>query len=90
MASFCSTNVLKVRAQSYISFCGSQIDLLVGYPVPGQTTVYDESEIIDTDNIPLNGGYLLKVLCVSIDPYMRGRMNESKSYVVCCPPFSTC
>ncbi|KAI0826166.1 hypothetical protein BC629DRAFT_53513 [Irpex lacteus] len=52
-----------------------------GYPVPGQTTVYDESEIIDTDNIPLNGGYLLKVLCVSIDPYMRGRMNESKSYV---------
>ncbi|KAI0088197.1 hypothetical protein BDY19DRAFT_949522 [Irpex rosettiformis] len=51
------------------------------YPIPGKTTVYDESETIDLDNVPLNGGYLLKVLCVSLDPYMRGRMKDSKSYV---------
>ena len=54
----------------------------VDYPIPGKTTVYDESETLDVDNVPLNGGYLLKVLCLSIDPYMRGRMKDSNSYVV--------
>ena len=58
------------------------IQSFIDYPIPGKTTVYDESETIDLDNVPLNGGYLLKVLCVSIDPYMRGRMRDSKSYVV--------
>ncbi|KAI0701954.1 alcohol dehydrogenase [Cytidiella melzeri] len=51
-----------------------------GYPVPGQTTVYDDSESIDVDTVQLNGGYLLKTLCVSIDPYLRGRMRDAKSY----------
>ncbi|KAF8891569.1 hypothetical protein CPB84DRAFT_1711150 [Gymnopilus junonius] len=45
-----------------------------GYPEPGKTTVYDTTETIDLDTVPLNGGFLLKTLELSIDPYMRGRM----------------
>ncbi|EGN98193.1 hypothetical protein SERLA73DRAFT_138524, partial [Serpula lacrymans var. lacrymans S7.3] len=54
-----------------------------GYPIPGQTTVYDVSEKIDLDNVPLNGGFLLKTLVLSIDPYLRGRMRDSSlpSYI---------
>lgn len=33
---------------------------------------------------PLPGEVLVRNLCISVDPYMRGRMNDSKSYV---PPF---
>ena len=44
------------------------------YPEPGKHTVWDDSELIDLDTVPLNGGALLKVLVVSIDPYMRGKM----------------
>lgn len=58
-----------------------------GYPEPGKTTVYDESEKIDVDtvNIP-EGGFLVKTLYLSVDPYMRGRMRkpEVESYS---PPF---
>ncbi|KAG9128596.1 hypothetical protein FRC07_000029 [Ceratobasidium sp. 392] len=52
------------------------------YPVPGETTVYDTSEKIDLQTVPLNGGVLTKALYLSIDPYLRGRMREvtSKSY----------
>ncbi|KAJ6622524.1 hypothetical protein B0H10DRAFT_2013058 [Mycena sp. CBHHK59/15] len=58
-----------------------------GYPVPGETTVYDTTATIDLDNIPLNGGFLIKTLVLSVDPYMRGRMRapEVKSYS---PPFT--
>ncbi|EJF64325.1 NAD(P)-binding protein [Dichomitus squalens] len=58
-------------------------EIPTGYPVPGKTTIYDESETIDLDNVPLNGGVLVKILVLSIDPYMRGRMRspENKSYV---------
>ena len=54
------------------------------YPVPGKTVVYDDSQTIDLDNVPLNGGFLVKTLTLSIDPYMRGRMREPhiKSYAV--------
>lgn len=53
-----------------------------GYPEPGKTTVYDESQTIDIDNIPLHGGFLLKTLVLSIDPYLRGRMRAGDgSYV---------
>ena len=57
---------------------------VIGYPVPGKTTVYDESQTIDLDNVPLNGGVLVKTLVLSVDPYMRGRMRrpEIKSYSV--------
>jgi NADPH-dependent curcumin reductase CurA len=30
---------------------------------------------------PMEGEILLKTLYVSVDPYLRGRMNDSKSYV---------
>ncbi|KAJ7704783.1 hypothetical protein B0H17DRAFT_920808 [Mycena rosella] len=54
------------------------------YPVPGKTTVYDTTETIDLENVPLNGGLLIKVLILSVDPYMRGRLRapEVKSYMV--------
>ncbi|KAJ7200299.1 hypothetical protein GGX14DRAFT_572062 [Mycena pura] len=45
-----------------------------GYPIPGETTVYDTTQVIDIDTAPLLGGFLLKTLVLSVDPYMRGRM----------------
>ncbi|KAI0087955.1 alcohol dehydrogenase [Irpex rosettiformis] len=51
-----------------------------GYPIPGKTTVYDESETIDLENVPLDGGFLLKVLNVSVDPYLRGKMRVDSAY----------
>ncbi|KAJ7923769.1 hypothetical protein B0H13DRAFT_2654999 [Mycena leptocephala] len=57
------------------------------YPIPGKTTVYDTTETIDLENAPLNGGVLIKVLVLSIDPYMRGRLRapEIKSYMPAFP-----
>ncbi|KAJ2913881.1 hypothetical protein MD484_g6543, partial [Candolleomyces efflorescens] len=53
-----------------------------GFPEPGKTLVYDESEKIDVDAVNLDGGFLVKTLDLSVDPYMRGRMRspEVKSY----------
>jgi NADPH-dependent curcumin reductase CurA len=48
-----------------------------GYPEPGKTLVYDDANTIDLETVPLNGGFLLKTLVLSIDPYMRGRMSGS-------------
>src|ERR1035437_4574528 len=48
----------------------------VGKPVLGDFKFADES--IPS---PLEGEILLKTLYVSVDPYLRGRMNDSKSYV---------
>ncbi|TBU55126.1 NAD(P)-binding protein [Dichomitus squalens] len=53
-------------------------EIPTGYPVPGQTIVYDESETIDLDNVPLNGGILVKILALSIDPYLRRKMIDPK------------
>ena len=60
-----------------------------GFPEPGKTTVYDTSEKIDVEKVPLNGGLLIRVLELSIDPYMRNRMREPsiKSYLVECFSF---
>ncbi|KAJ6631871.1 alcohol dehydrogenase [Mycena sp. CBHHK59/15] len=57
------------------------------FPIPGETTIYDASQKIDPDTIPLNGGFLIKTLVLSVDPYMRGKMRlpEKKSYS---PPFT--
>lgn len=57
-----------------------------GYPEPGKTTIYDTSQSIDLEHVPLNGGILIQTLVLSADPYMRGRMRapEVKSYS---PPF---
>jgi len=54
--------------------------------------VYDDSQTIDIDNVPLHGGILLKTLVLSIDPYLRGLMVPSgHSYAVRrlpCPAWS--
>jgi len=57
------------------------------FPIPGETTVYDTSQTIDLEGAPLNGGFLIKTLVLSIDPYMRGKMRapEKKSYS---PPYT--
>ncbi|EKM57440.1 uncharacterized protein PHACADRAFT_206354 [Phanerochaete carnosa HHB-10118-sp] len=59
-------------------------DVPTGYPEPGKTTVYDESQTIDLDGVSLNGGVLVKILVISIDPYLRGKMRKpdpsNKSY----------
>ncbi|KAH9945462.1 NAD(P)-binding protein [Epithele typhae] len=46
-----------------------------GFPEPDKTVVYEESHTIDLDTVPLNGGVLAKLLVISADPYMRGRMR---------------
>ncbi|KAH7105218.1 alcohol dehydrogenase [Auriculariales sp. MPI-PUGE-AT-0066] len=51
--------------------------LAEGYPIPGETFATDNSGTIDLDNEALNGGVLLKTLSISIDPYLRGRMNAT-------------
>ncbi|EJD50376.1 NAD(P)-binding protein [Auricularia subglabra TFB-10046 SS5] len=51
-------------------------DVPAGYPVPGETLAIDKSEGIDLDHAPLAGGALVKVICISVDPYLRGRMRE--------------
>ncbi|KAJ7364504.1 alcohol dehydrogenase [Mycena albidolilacea] len=48
-----------------------------GFPIPGKTTVYDSSQKIVLGTVPLNGGFLIKTLVLSIDPYMRARMRMS-------------
>ena len=48
----------------------------VGKPVLGDFKISSES--IPS---PLEGEILLKTLYVSVDPYLRGRMNDSKSYI---------
>ncbi|KAJ8489817.1 hypothetical protein ONZ45_g13428 [Pleurotus djamor] len=48
-----------------------------GWPVPGETTVYDPSQTIDLDTIPLNGGFLVKTLYVSLDYWIYSRMVVS-------------
>ncbi|PBK87212.1 NAD(P)-binding protein [Armillaria gallica] len=57
-----------------------------GYPEPGKTTVYDTTQTIDLENVPLNGGILIKTLVLSVDPYLRGKMRDPsiESYS---PPF---
>ncbi len=60
-----------------------KVILLNKRPV-GKPTL-DDFKIV-TEEIPVvkNGEILLKTVYVSVDPYLRGRMNDSKSYV---PPF---
>ncbi|THH20465.1 hypothetical protein EW146_g910 [Bondarzewia mesenterica] len=53
-------------------------EIPLGYPEPGKTTVHDVSKMIDLENEPLNGGFLVKTLVLSIDPYLRGGMRDPK------------
>lgn len=50
----------------------------------GMPTVHNFKFITEDIPIPQKDMILLKTLYVSVDPYLRGRMNDSKSYV---PPF---
>lgn len=47
-----------------------------GYPVLGETIVF-KSSTIDLETAPLSGGVLVKVLYLSIDPYLRGKMRDA-------------
>jgi NADPH-dependent curcumin reductase CurA len=60
------------------------LHLETGYPEPGKTTIYDATQTIDLDNVPIDGGFIIKTLVLSIDPYFRARMRspEIKSYIV--------
>ncbi|KAJ7434418.1 hypothetical protein FB451DRAFT_951904, partial [Mycena latifolia] len=46
------------------------------FPVPGETTAYDTSETIDLEMEPLNGGFLINTLVLSISPSIRGTMRS--------------
>lgn len=47
----------------------------------GKPKLDDFKTINGETPIPLEGQILLKTIYVSVDPYLRGRMNDSKSYV---------
>ncbi|EJU01662.1 NADP-binding protein [Dacryopinax primogenitus] len=47
-----------------------------GYPDPVKNFQYDTSGSIDPDTIDLKGGFLMQTQFLSVDPYMRGRMDE--------------
>lgn len=50
---------------------------VLGYPDPERTLKYDDSRTIDLDNLQLAPDeYLIKVLVLSIDPFMRSRMRD--------------
>ncbi len=50
----------------------------------GLPKVSDFKIITEPDEKPAEGKLLLKARYVSVDPYLRGRMNDTKSYI---PPF---
>ncbi|KZV65434.1 NAD(P)-binding protein [Peniophora sp. CONT] len=43
---------------------------------PGVHVKYDDSATIDLDSIELSGGFLIKTLCLGIDPFMRTVMHS--------------
>lgn len=61
----------------------NKVILLKKRPV-GRPALSDFEFTSDAIPVPMTGHVLLKTLYVSVDPYLRGRMNDSKSYI---PPF---
>ena len=57
----------------------NNVILLNKRPV-GKPTLNDFKFTSEAIAVPLAGDVLLKTLYVSVDPYLRGRMNDSKSY----------
>jgi hypothetical protein len=57
--------------------CNSYADSLIE---PGKTLVYEASSVIDLENAPLNGGFLLKTLVLCIDFYMLPRMLKDSYF----------
>ncbi|KZO91022.1 NAD(P)-binding protein [Calocera viscosa TUFC12733] len=46
-----------------------------GFPDLSKDFQYEDSRTIDPDTVDLNGGFLTKTKFLSVDPYMRGRMD---------------
>ncbi|TFK65472.1 alcohol dehydrogenase [Pluteus cervinus] len=46
-----------------------------GFPGP-ETTLYDTSQTIDLEHVSLQGGFLVKILALSIEPYLRFLMDK--------------
>jgi NADPH-dependent curcumin reductase CurA len=63
----------------------NKVILLNKRPV-GKPALSDFKFTSDSVPVPPVGNILLKTIYVSVDPYLRGRMNDSKSYV---PSFET-
>jgi len=61
----------------------NKVILLNNRPV-GKPVLSDFRFVSEEMPIPDDGEVLLKTVFVSVDPYLRGRMNDAKSYV---PPF---
>ena len=61
----------------------NKVILLNKRPV-GKPTLDDFKIINEETPVAKDGEILLKTVYVSVDPYLRGRMNDSKSYI---PPF---
>ena len=61
----------------------NKVIILNSRPV-GKPTLKDFKFIEEEKPIANNGEVLLKTLYVSVDPYLRGRMSDAKSYI---PPF---
>lgn len=52
---------------------------------PTGTPTYDNFDVVEVPiGEPSKGEILIKTVYISVDPYLRGRMNEGKSYI---PPF---
>ncbi|KAH9903352.1 NAD-P-binding protein [Cubamyces lactineus] len=49
-----------------------------GFPEPGKTMVYDDSRTADLGAPLERGAFLVKVLVLSVDPYLRGKMRDPK------------
>ncbi|PWN88808.1 NAD(P)-binding protein [Acaromyces ingoldii] len=53
----------------------------VGFPVPSVNTSYEVEKVV-LDDFRLDGGILIEAILLSLDPYMRGRMNVNHdSYI---------
>ena len=72
-------NEFPTGMSGYLVITGKQIIrrnfTLLGYPTPGITTIHDTTQTIDLEEVPLNGGFLVKILVLSIDPLLRNRMD---------------
>ncbi|TXC92158.1 NADP-dependent oxidoreductase [Metabacillus litoralis] len=52
---------------------------------PKETPTHNDFEVVETSiGTPSDGEILVKTIYISVDPYLRGRMNDTKSYI---PPF---
>lgn len=62
-----------------------------GFPDPESAFKVDRSQTFDVDSVQLNGGIAVKVLVLSIDPYLRQRMREPgySEYNSLCHPSSS-